>query len=122
MPRTIATLSATALLAAGCGGVASRGAAAPDTCVVTGSRLTPAEIRIYDAYPYGSPGGKRQYIGPLNQGERHRIATRYGRIWYAYRWHDDDVWRDGEEVPCRDGQLVELPRESDASLLAPGSS
>lgn len=108
MPRTIA-LSATALLVAACGGVTAGGAAPPETCVIVGGPLSPAEVRIYESNPYRAPAGKRLFVGLLTPHQRHRVATRNGRIWYAFRWHEGDFWKDGDDVSCRDGELVELP-------------
>jgi hypothetical protein len=84
---------------------------AAGSCVIAGGPQAPIEVRIYESDPYGAPAGRRLYIGPLNRREQHRITTPTGRIWYAFRWHDGDVWREGFEAPCRDGQTLELPLE-----------
>jgi hypothetical protein len=102
MARTVAALAATALL------TTARGAEAA-SCVVVGGPQAPVEVRIYESNPYAAPAGKRLFIGLLNRGERHRIANRHGSVWYAFRWHEGDVWREGYETPCRDDQVVELP-------------
>jgi hypothetical protein len=96
------TIAATALLAT------ARGAAA-ESCVIVGGPQAPAEVRIYESDPYGRPAGKRLFIGLLNRGERHRLANPRGSVWYAYRWHEGDTWREGHETPCRGDQVVELP-------------
>ena len=97
------TLAAMALL------VAARGTAAAESCVIVGGWQAPVQVRIYESDPYAAPAGKRLFIGLLNRGERHRIASKHGRLWYAFRWHEGDTWREGYEVTCRGGQPVELP-------------
>jgi hypothetical protein len=103
MTRGITLIAATVLL------VARGAAAAEESCVVVGGPGAPVEVRIYESNPYGSPGGKRLFVGPLNRGERHRIANKHGRIWYAMRWHDGDTWKEGFEASCRGGEEVEFP-------------
>jgi hypothetical protein len=99
---------AAALLAAGCAGLTGRDAGA-ESCSIVGGPQAPAEVRIYESDPYGSPAGSRLFVGLLNRGERHRISNADGRIWYAYRWHDGDAWREGFEASCRGGETLELP-------------
>ena len=80
-----------------------------ESCVVVGGPQAPADVRIYESNPNGSPAGRRLYIGTLNRGERHLIQTTTARFWYSFRWHEGDTWRDGREVPCAGRRQVELP-------------
>jgi hypothetical protein len=103
MARTIVALAVAALLAA------PGGAVAVDGCIIVGGPQAPVLVRVYESDPYRARGGRRLFIGFLNPGERHRIASKHGRIWYAYRWHEGDSWKEGYEASCRGGERVELP-------------
>jgi hypothetical protein len=110
MRGPIAWLTAAALLAPACRTPYSAGPSAPErSCVIVGGPKAPAEVRIYTSPPYGVPGGTRLFIGLLNRGERHLIQSTDGTIWYAYRWHEGDTWREGYVVQCRDGASIDLP-------------
>ena len=80
-----------------------------NACLIVGGPQAPLDVRIYESDPYGSPGGRRLFIGTLNRNERHLIQTPTGRIWYEFRWHEGDSWRGGHEAPCRDRAALELP-------------
>jgi hypothetical protein len=106
----IAWLAATALLAPACRTATAAGASAPEkSCVIVGGPKAPAEVRIYTSPPYGVPGGTRLFIGLLNRNERQHIQSTDGTIWYAYRWHEGDTWREGSVLPCRNGAPIDLP-------------
>jgi hypothetical protein len=66
-------------------------------------------VRIYESDPYGSPAGRRLFVGLLNYKEEHRIQSRDGRIWYAFRVSSGEPWREGNVAPCHDGVRVALP-------------
>jgi hypothetical protein len=102
MRRAALAIAATALL------LAARGAAAEE-CVIVGGPQAPLLVRIYESDPYGAPAGKRLYIGLLNRGEKQRIKSQHGTIWYAFKWHEGDTWREGYEAPCAGGHEVVLP-------------
>src|SRR5689334_2801996 len=67
------------------------------SCIIVGGPQAPVDVRVYESDPYGSPGGRRLYIGTLNRNERQFIQTRTGLIWYAFRWHEGDSWREGHQ-------------------------
>jgi hypothetical protein len=96
------------LFAAAC--AAPQGAGGPgEKCVVVGGPGAPIEVRIYESDPYASPAGRRIFIGRLARGERHTITNPHGRVWYAFRWHEGDSWREGYEASCRGGEPLEVP-------------
>jgi hypothetical protein len=113
MRVVLPALAATALLAAGCATAPQSGGTPGGppkaSCTIVGGPKAPAEVRIYESNPYGAPAGRRIYIGLLNKGEQHVIETPTGRIWYAYRWHEGDSWKEGFESPCQAGQTIPLP-------------
>jgi hypothetical protein len=113
MRGTLAWLATTALLAPACRTApAARNAGAPppaNSCTIVGGPRAPAVVKVYESPPYGQPGGKRIYAGSLSWNERHLIESSTGRIWYSYAWHELDSWKEGSEVPCRDGAEVMLP-------------
>jgi hypothetical protein len=104
---------AAAALAVACaaGSGAGRGAGGGESCVVVGGPGAPVEVRIYESDPYAAPAGQRLFIGRLSRGERHTIANPHGRVWYAFRWHEGDSWREGYEASCRGGELLNVPPE-----------
>jgi hypothetical protein len=103
--RTIAALAAAGVLA--CRTTAPAPPNPALSCVIVGGPGAPAELRIYDADPYGSPAGRRLFAGLLNYREQHGIQSRDGTIWYAYLL--GGAWREGNVAPCRDGAQVALP-------------
>jgi hypothetical protein len=108
MGRGILTLAAAALLACRTTPEAG-GAPAGDTCFVAGGPQAPVQVSVYESSPWGAPAGRRLFIGLLNRGQRERVDSADGQLWYSYRWHEGDTWRDAGDFTCSGGATVELP-------------